>query len=77
MVICDEPAGSAFIYGEDHLYGPVEAELDTSDSRRTPHALVMNLRLRGQRLSGVTTAESLADVTLRNALSYPTWLERV
>jgi CubicO group peptidase (beta-lactamase class C family) len=77
VLIYGEPANSAFSYGPDSVYGTVEAEINTSDAMRTEHCAVMNLQMRGNGLSGVATADSLGQVTLANALSYPTRLERV
>ncbi len=76
-VFCGEPVVTAFKYGDDSVYGTLEAEINTSDAKRTEHCVVINLQMRGDRLSGVATADSLGQVTLSNAFSYPTRLERI
>lgn len=75
-IISGKLADKAFSYGADSVFGTLGVELDISDAKRTPHSTVMNLQLRGDRLTGVATAESLAQARLGNALSYPAVFRR-
>jgi CubicO group peptidase (beta-lactamase class C family) len=76
VLISGEEALTNLSYGEDHVYGQIDVELDVPDATRTPHILLLNLRLRGNRLAGVATARSLPGSRPSNALSYPVELRR-
>ena len=77
VLVSGEQAMATLRYPAGKVEGYVDVELDTSDAARTPHTVYLDLRLRGNRLSGVASTRSVLEARIGNALSYPAKVERV
>jgi hypothetical protein len=65
-------SGTEIEWGDSSVVARIADTMPTSDAKRWPHSILLSLRLRGGKLTGMATAQTTADPVHFALTSYVT-----